>query len=211
MKLLQLRAEYQKTRDPAIVVQIVEDFTEEGYDIVQKRVLKGEKAAPTDRRMLAQLEAMKAELEALKKPKEETPEEKKAKAQAELKEYLTEIKDEIAEHDVRKIPGATKKVYRMLRKHYDPALKAPKISIEKAADRVLKMHMRMLARLRPDSAEAESKTKKPAKVFAHSRTETREAAVTNDDPSDEDILRQMEIERAQKRREAAKKKAGGKK
>jgi hypothetical protein len=97
----------------------------------------------------------------------------------------------------------------MLRKHYDPALKGPRISIEKAADRVLELHLRTLARLRPESAEPPPK--KPAKVFAHSRTETREAAVTDDDPSDDDILRQMEIERAQRRRDEAKKAKAGKK
>lgn len=199
------KQEYAKTGDPNIIVQVMEDFAGEGYDIVQKKVLRGTKDSPTERRLLQKITELEAKLTKVGEPKEQTPEEKQAKAQEDLREYISEIKEEIAEHDVRKIPGAAKKVYAMLRKHYDPKLKAPRISIEDAADRVLRVHMRMLARLQP-AAKTEKKT--PTKVFAHSRVDTREAGLTDDDPSDDDILRQMEIERAKRRREEAKAKAG---
>lgn len=200
VKVLQLQKQYKETGDVALIVELVEELSGESYDVVQKKVLRGEKTDPTSRRLLRELEELKAKLNE-QKPKEPTEEEKRAQAQQQLREYLGEIKEEIADHEVKKIPGAAKKVLAVLRRHYDPKLKAPRISIEDAADRVVRQHKRLLRGLLPEAEKRQPAESTPPKVKAHARSETREAGVPDEDLSDDEILRQMEIEMAKKRRD----------
>lgn len=209
LEAMQMLQEYEKTGDNDVIVKFIEKYSKKPYDKFTKEVLKGTPPNVSERRLSAKIAELEAKLEKVGKPEPETDEQKRAKAQENLKAYLADIKEEIADHDVRKIPGAAKKVLAVLRKHYDPKLKAPRISVEKAADRVLKMHMRLVDRLAPKTAP--EPTKKPTKVVAHSRATTLEAGIVDDDLDDDAILRQIEIERAKRRREEAKllpKKAG---
>jgi hypothetical protein len=140
--------EYRQTGDSPLIGKLIEHLTGETLDIAMKKMLKNERQSPGESRLQKQLLSQQqkiAELEGKLSPQQKppTPEETDAVAkqvqQEQVTQYLDDIKEELKGHKALKLENGVKRIYQVLRKSWDPVLRAPAMSPDEAADEVVRL------------------------------------------------------------------------
>jgi hypothetical protein len=220
VKILKMIEAY-KAGDYATYAEILKESTGESLDISTKKLLHGTKESPDSKRLRAELAERDKRLAELERRLEEQGKAKQGEQQRQTQEqavarYCEQIRDELDDHPVTKLKGFERKVLAVQKKSYDPTLKAFRVSIEQAADKVVRIERRRLEELKaleedepaPKVRERQERESTTSRVFSLNRAESREGGAVDEDESDEEILADLDRQLKRSRREERKKGKG---
>lgn len=180
--------------DFTVLGEVISEASGKPPDEAMKLFVRGVKTSPEGRAARAQAQAAEAraaeaerriaemEKKLQERDEQKTVQERQAQAEQRRTAYLEEIETELHGHPVLQLPRGKERVMRLLIKTADKVLKAPTLSFEEAADKVVGYEKERLRRTRfledggdPPAPDGDSRSR----VRTVPRGETAESGVKN--------------------------------
>lgn len=180
--------------DFTVLGEVISEASGKPPDEAMKLFVRGVKTSPEGRAARAQAQAAEAraaeaerriaemEKKLQERDEQKTVQERQAQAEQRRTAYLEEIETDLHGHPVLQLPRGKERVMKLLIKTADKVLKAPTLSFEEAADKVVGYEKERLRRTRfledggdPPAADGDSRSR----VRTVPRGETAESGVKN--------------------------------